>query len=64
MTNEEVHEILNQLKRGEVSEYHVSKEEFLTFRQVLVNREDFKHFRGIAQRGGEVVYHYIENARS
>jgi hypothetical protein len=64
MTNEEVQEILNQLKNGELSEYHVTKEEFLSFRQVLVGREDFKHFRGIAQRGGEVVYQYIENARS
>jgi hypothetical protein len=64
MTSEEVNEVLDQLKRGERSEYHVKKEEFISFRQVLVKREDFKNFRGIAQRGGEVVYQYIENARS
>lgn len=64
MTSEEVNEILNQLKSGELSECHVTKEDFLSFRQVLVKREDFKHFRGIAQRGGEVVYQYIETARS
>jgi hypothetical protein len=64
MTSEEVNEVLDQLKRGERSEYHVSKEAFISFRKVLVNREEFKHFRGIAQRGGEVVYQYIENARS
>jgi len=64
MTSEEVNEVLDQLKSGEQSEYHVTKDEFISFRQVLVNRDDFKHFRGIAQRGGEVVYQYIENARS
>ena len=64
MTKEEIHEILEQLEKGEISEYHVTKEEFLSFRQELVNREDFKHFRGIAQRGGEVVYQYTENPRS
>lgn len=64
MTKEEIDEILEQLKKGELKEYHVTKEDFLSFRQVLVNREDFKHFRGIAQRGGEVIYQYTENPRS
>jgi hypothetical protein len=29
-----------------------------------VKREDFRHFRGVAQRGGDVLYQYLEEARS
>ena len=64
MQSKEINSILDQLKHGEISEYYVSKEEFLPFREVLVNRKDFKHFRGIAGRGGNTVYQYMENARS
>ncbi|MHC0038630.1 hypothetical protein [Pseudoneobacillus sp. C159] len=59
-----INEQLESLKKGILSEYHVSKEDFLSFREVLVNRKDFKHFRGIAGRGGSVVYQYLENPRS
>ncbi|SEN32660.1 hypothetical protein SAMN05192533_111110 [Mesobacillus persicus] len=64
MNKEEINQVLNQLKDGELSEFHVSKEEFLLFRQVLMERPDFKYFRGIAQRGGEVIYEYLKEARS
>ncbi|WNS77567.1 hypothetical protein RRV45_08330 [Bacillus sp. DTU_2020_1000418_1_SI_GHA_SEK_038] len=64
MKEEQIHEILEKLKSGELSEYYVTKEEFLPVRNVLVNREDFKQFRGIAQRGGAVLYRYMERARS
>lgn len=64
MNKEEINQVLNQLKDGELSEFHVSKDDFLSFRQVLVERADFKHFRGIAQRGGEVIYEYLKEARS
>jgi hypothetical protein len=57
-------EILNKLQNKEIQEYRVTKEQFLDFRKVLVAREDFKFFRGIAQRGGEVVYTYLDEARS
>lgn len=59
-----INERLDQLKNGVLNEYYVSKEEFLDFRKILVLREDFKHFRGIAQRGGAVIYHYLEAPRS
>jgi hypothetical protein len=55
---------LDLLKNGIISEYFVSKEEFLQFRQVLVKRPDFKHFRGIAKREGAVIYQYLETPRS
>ncbi|HZH62080.1 MAG TPA: hypothetical protein VEY70_21440 [Metabacillus sp.] len=64
MDKQTINDILNKLKDGELHEYHVTKEQFLSFREVLVAREDFKHFRGIAQQGGHVVYHYLKEPRS
>ncbi|CAM3482527.1 hypothetical protein [Cytobacillus oceanisediminis] len=64
MKEEHIQEVLDQLKEGIISEYYVSKEDFLPFRSVLVKREDFKHFRGIAQRGGHAIYHYLKSPRS
>jgi hypothetical protein len=61
---EMIQEILEKLKDGTLSEYFVSKVDFLAFREELVKREDFKHFRGIGQRGGDVIYQYQEIARS
>ncbi|WP_071459262.1 hypothetical protein [Bacillus massilinigeriensis] len=64
MDRNEINAILDSLKTGEFQEYYVSKDEFLPFREVLVGREDFKHFSGIAQRGGDVLYRYNEVERS
>ncbi|MCE4048482.1 MULTISPECIES: hypothetical protein [Bacillaceae] len=64
MLQEEVIHVLEQLKSGELKEYKVSKADFLAFRLELVKREDFKHYRGIAQRGGDVIYQYLEEPRS
>lgn len=64
MDNEFVNDILNKLADGQLNEYRVSNEQFLTFRTILVKRQDFKHFRGIAQHGGDVIYRYIKEARS
>jgi hypothetical protein len=59
-----IQEILNKLASGELNEYTVNKEDFLEFRTELVKRQDFKHFRGIAQHGGKVTYQYMEKPRS
>jgi hypothetical protein len=64
MTEEMAHQILEELKNGEIKEYLIEKNDFISFRQVLVKRADFRHFRGIAKRGGDVVYQYLEEARS
>ncbi|KAB7707885.1 hypothetical protein F9802_04000 [Bacillus aerolatus] len=64
MTLSEAESLLNQLKTGEIDTCYVSKEHFLVFQNVLVNREDFKHFRGVAQRGGSVLYNYMKEPRS
>lgn len=55
---------LNELREGTLSSLTIEKEEFLAFRQVLVQMEDFKHFRGIAKQGGTVHYSYETEARS
>ncbi|QIZ07270.1 hypothetical protein HFZ78_11580 [Priestia megaterium] len=64
MKEEMITEILDRLMTGELSEYFVTNDEFMEFRQVLVKRKDFKHFRGIGQRGGDVLYQYLKEPRS
>ncbi|WP_210366320.1 hypothetical protein [Bacillus sp. REN3] len=64
MTRDEAVAMLESLKNKELEEVFVSKQDFLAFREVLVKREDFKNFRGIAQRGGDVIYHYMDTQRS
>lgn len=64
MDKQVVNSILDQLKNGELQEYVLEAESFYTFREVLVNREDFKCFRGNAQHGGKIIYTYMETPRS
>jgi hypothetical protein len=64
MDEQKAAELLQQLRSKEVRELHVSKEEFLAFRQVLVKQVDFKHFRGIAEHGGNTLYQYVDEPRS
>jgi hypothetical protein len=64
MKEELITEILDQLMIGELTEYYVTIDKFMEFRQVLVKRKDFKHFRGIGQRGGDVLYQYLKEPRS
>lgn len=64
MKDELINEVLDKLKNGEISEYYVKKEDFLPFREVLGKRADFKHFRGIAKQGGDVLYQYLQEPRS
>jgi hypothetical protein len=55
---------LEDLKEGNVTSITIEKGRFLEFREVLIVREDFKHFRGIAKQGGIVIYTYEKSARS
>ncbi|MGE7602196.1 abortive phage infection protein [Peribacillus sp. NPDC097675] len=64
MDAEEARIVLDKLANREMKEFRIKKEEFLSFREVLVQRADFKHFRGNAQHNGEVIYTYLEEARS
>ncbi|CEG22309.1 hypothetical protein BN1080_01235 [Planococcus massiliensis] len=58
MTNYE--EMLEQLKNGELESITIEKENFLEFRKILIERPDFKHFRGVAYHHGITVYTYTE----
>ncbi len=53
-------ELLDQLKSGEIESLTIKKENFLEFRKVLVEREDFKHFRGVAYHHGVTIYTFTE----
>ncbi|KHD84876.1 hypothetical protein NG54_12775 [Heyndrickxia ginsengihumi] len=64
MTEEEMKDLIEKLRKGEIQEFLNKKEDFLTFREVLVSQEDFKHFKGIAQHGGNVIYQYLQIPRS
>lgn len=55
---------LEDLKNGTIKEIKVDKNEFYALREALIEREDFKHFRGIAHQNGNIVYCYLEEARS
>ena len=62
--HESYEEKLNMLKNRDLNEIVIEKNEFLAFRKELVLREDFKHFSGNAKQGGQVVYTYLDVARS
>ena len=64
MNKEEIQSLFDQLKNGEIDKLDVSKENFMDFRFVLVQRQDFKHFRGTAHIGGSVTYQYLKEPRS
>ncbi|MDI7742825.1 hypothetical protein QMK38_12505 [Lysinibacillus fusiformis] len=57
-------EMIEQLKSGEVKSVSIPKGEFLQFRGLLVKDEMFKHFRGEAQQGGDVIFTFLEVPRS
>lgn len=64
MTAEEALAQIEQLRKKDIPTLDITKDAFLTFRHVLVQQPDFKHFRGTAQHGGRVSYEYTDNPRS
>ena len=64
MKESDVLEQLSLLRNKEVNEIRVEKEEFLSFRSILVAQKDFKQFSGIAQHGGSICYRYLDTPRS
>jgi hypothetical protein len=65
LVNEQIaNSLLDQLASNEVNQIEIQKDDFEIFRNVLVNRPDFKYFRGVAQRGGHIVYYYMDEPRS
>lgn len=61
---ESYEEKLNMLRNGDIKDIIIEKNGFIDFREVLVQREDFKHFSGNAKQGGQVVYTFLQTPRS
>ncbi|MFC5711163.1 hypothetical protein ACFPU1_00050 [Thalassorhabdus alkalitolerans] len=58
MNEQEAKEELEKMRTGEKEELLVTKEHFLSFREVLVAQDDFQAFRGRAGHYGKVIYTY------
>lgn len=59
-----IDEQLNQLENGEIPQIIVEKEDFYQYREKIVAHPKFKHFRGEAKQGAQVIYTYLKEARS
>lgn len=57
-------ELIDKLIAGDIKQIEVDKSDFFQLREIIVERQDFKRFRGIAKQGGKVVYKYLEKERS
>ncbi|MFS0654350.1 hypothetical protein [Bacillus sp. 179-C3.3 HS] len=64
MTEEQIHTIIESLRNGTEKQVTIQKDDFLYFRSFLVKQDDFKHFRGTAKHGGDVIFEYLKEARS
>lgn len=62
MTNYE--SLINQLKNGDIKQIEIIKSDFLPFREILIKDNQFKHFRGEAKQGGNIVFTFLQNPRS
>lgn len=51
-------EILGDLRAGKIDSHLIMKEEFMVFRNILINQSDRNNFKGFAQKGGKVLYKY------
>ncbi|MEK4228547.1 hypothetical protein [Solibacillus sp. FSL H8-0538] len=60
----EYKQMLEQLRSGEVASIEIPKEQYLQFREQLVKDEQFKHFRGEAKQGGNIVFTYLAAPRT
>ncbi|WP_175988611.1 hypothetical protein [Bacillus sp. Marseille-Q1617] len=64
MMESDILQLMDSLRNKETEEIRIEKEDFLSFRAVLVKQTDFKHFRGIAEHGGNIRYQYLDTPRS
>lgn len=56
--------LLEQLCKKEIEKIEVPKDEFIAFREVLIQHPKFKHFRGEARQGGAVTYTFLDVPRA
>ncbi|MDQ0206228.1 hypothetical protein [Alkalicoccobacillus murimartini] len=58
MTKEQAISLLEELRTGSRADVSVEKADFLLFREVLMDADDLKHFRGKARHHGVTIYTY------
>lgn len=56
--------MIDQLRNGKVNSIEINKAEYLQFREVLVKDAQFKHFRGEAKQGGNIVFTFFDVPRT
>lgn len=61
---EQHQQLLDQLRNGEVKSIEIEKNNYLAFREVLVRDPQFKHFRGEAKQGGNIVFTFLNIPRT
>lgn len=61
---ENFNNLIEQLRNNQIESITVPKVQFEQFRQLIINLPDFKHFRGEAKQGGDVVFTYLKEPRS
>ena len=61
---EELKNIADQLANKDMKEYRIKREHVTRFGDIIRNRSDFLHFHGTAQKGGDVIYIYLDEPRS
>ncbi|WP_431029305.1 hypothetical protein [Lysinibacillus sp. LZ02] len=61
---EKYKQILDQLRNGELQSVEISKSDYLSFREALVNDPQFKHFRGEAKQGGNIIFTFLQAPRT
>ncbi|MFD1673011.1 hypothetical protein ACFQ5M_12995 [Agrilactobacillus yilanensis] len=59
---EDFEHALTQLVAGEIDEIKVEPKDFLKFRRFWQERPERKEIIGIAQRNGQIIYEFRENA--
>lgn len=50
--------LMAKLKSGEIDEFTVEPDEFMTFQKAYMQFESRKRVVGRADKGGQIVYHY------
>lgn len=60
----EYKKMLDALRNGEIQSIRLTKENYLEFRNELIQDPQFKHFRGEAKQGGDIIFTFLDKARA
>ena len=51
-------QLITDLRAGNIDSFDISRDEYFQFREVWLQQEDKKFFRGFAKLGGNIIYKY------